>query len=68
MNWIQFKIALKMRWDRFRDDHLVQSERSYENFVDKAHERYGDKNDELMKEADQWHQQSAPEAVAEKSS
>lgn len=67
MNWIQFKSALKTRWARFRDDHLVQTERSYDKFIDKAHERSGDKQDELMKGADQWHQQLAPEAVGEMS-
>src|SRR5262245_61843119 len=54
--WIQFKRALKTRWGRFKDEHLVQSEGSYAKFVDKAHGR-------LMKGADQRHQQSAPEAV-----
>ena len=50
--WVQFKGALKMRWGRFRDEHLVQCEESYDQFVDKAHERYGDKKDELMHEED----------------
>jgi len=56
--WIQFKRALKTRWGRFRDEHLVQSEGGYAKVVDKAHER-------LMKGADQRHQQSAPDAVGE---
>ncbi len=68
MSWVQVKSALKTRWGRFRDDHLVQSEGSYDKWVDKAHERNGDKKDELIKGADQWHQQSAAKAVAEKSS
>jgi hypothetical protein len=46
---------------------LVQSERSNDKFIDKAHERSGDKQDELMKGADQWHQQLALEAVGEMS-
>ena len=63
--WVQFKGALKARWGRFRDDHLVQCEGSYDEFVDKVHERSGDKKDELLllKGTDQRHQQSAPEAV-----
>ena len=56
--WIQFKRALKTRWGRFRDEHLVQSEGGYDKFFDKAHERYGDKKDALMKGADQRLQQS----------
>ena len=47
--WVQFKGALKTRWARFRDNHLVQTERSYDKCVDKAHEQYGDKKDELIK-------------------
>jgi len=58
--WVQFKGALKTRWGRFRDDHLVQSEGGYDKSVDQAHERHGDKKDELMKRTDQRHQQSAP--------
>jgi hypothetical protein len=58
--WVQFKGALKRRWGRFRNDHLVQSERSYDKFGDK------DKKDELMKGAEQGHQQ-AEEAVGEMS-
>jgi len=42
-------------------DDLEQNERNYDKFLGKAQERYGDKKDELMKWADQWHQQSQPE-------
>jgi uncharacterized protein YjbJ (UPF0337 family) len=41
--WVRFKAALKTRWTRFRDEHLVQSEGGYDKVVYKAHERYGDK-------------------------
>jgi len=50
--WVQFKGALKTRWGRFRDEHLVQCEGGYDQVVDKAHERYGDKKDEFMHEED----------------
>jgi uncharacterized protein YjbJ (UPF0337 family) len=63
--WVEFKGALKRWWSKFRHDHLVQCEGSYDKVADKAHERYGDKKDEHMKVADQPHQQSAPEAVGE---
>lgn len=65
--WVQFKGALKTRWIRFRDEHLVLCEESFDQFVDRAHERYGDKKNELMGAADERHQQSAPEAVREMS-
>ena len=54
--WVQFKGALKTWWGKFRDQHLVQCEGSYDQFVDKAHERYGDEKDELM------HEESRPAA------
>ena len=50
--WVQFKRALKTRLGRFRDDHLVQSEGSYDKVVDKAHEPFGDKKDEFMHKED----------------
>jgi len=50
--WVQFKGAVKTRWIRFRDEHLVLCEGSYDKFVDKAHEWYGDKKDEFMHEED----------------
>ena len=65
--WVQFKGALKTRWGKFRHDHLVQREGSYDKVADKAHERYGDKKDDLMKGADQRHQPSVPDAVGEMS-
>jgi uncharacterized protein YjbJ (UPF0337 family) len=63
--WVQFKGALKTGWSRFRDAHLVQCEGSYNQFVDRAHERYRDKKHELLTGGDQRHQQSAPEAVGD---
>ena len=50
--WVQFTGAVKTRWIRFRDEHLVLCEESYDKFVDKAHERYGDKKDVFMHEED----------------
>ena len=51
--WVQFKGALKTRWIRFRDQHLVLCEGSDDQVVDTARERYGDKKDEFMHEEDQ---------------
>jgi len=39
----QFNCALKTRWSRFRDQHLVQCEGNDDQVVDQAHDRYGDK-------------------------
>ena len=64
--WVQFKGALKTRWIRFRDQHLVLCEGSDDQVVDTAHERYGEKKYELLlKGGDQRHQPSPPEAVGE---
>jgi uncharacterized protein YjbJ (UPF0337 family) len=66
--WVQFKGALKTRWGKFKHDHLVQCEGSYGKVATEAHERYGDKkHEQLVKGADQRHQQSVPEAVEEMS-
>ena len=64
--WTQFKGELKQQWGKFTDDDLQQIEGNYDKFVGKVQERYGDKKDELMKWADQWHQQSQPEATKQK--
>ena len=66
--WMQFKGELKQRWGNFTDDDLQQIEGRYDRFVGKVQERYGygDEKRELMKWADQWHQQSAPEATKAK--
>ena len=64
--WVQFTGALKTRWIRFRDQHLVLCEGSDAQFVDTAHERYGEKKYELLlKGGDQRHQPSPTEAVGE---
>ncbi|HJY82685.1 MAG TPA: hypothetical protein VKK81_16570 [Candidatus Binatia bacterium] len=65
--WVRFTGALKTRWGKFRDEHLVLCEENYAQFVDTAREQYGDKKYEFLKGADQRHQQAAPEAVGEMS-
>jgi uncharacterized protein YjbJ (UPF0337 family) len=61
--WMQFKGELKKPYGKFTDDDLTQIEGNHDKFVGKVQERYGDKKDELMKWADQWHQQSQPDAT-----
>jgi len=61
--WMQFKGELKQKYGKFTDDDLQQIGGNYDTFLGKAQERYGDKKDELMKWADQWHQKGSPEAV-----
>ena len=75
--WMQFKGELKQKWGKFTDDDLQQIEGNYDkiigllqerysgNCVSLVRERYGEKKDELMKWADQWHQKSQPEAMKE---
>ncbi len=65
-DWIRFKGALKKQWSKFTDDDLQQVKGNYDKFVGKVQERYGDKQDELMKWADQWHQRSHPVAMGNK--
>jgi len=55
-----------LKFNRATDDDLQQIEGNYDTFVGKVQERYGDKKDDIMKWADQWHQRSQPEATKEK--
>lgn len=57
-DWMRFKGELKRHWRKFTDDDLQQVQGSYDKFVSKAQERYGDKKDELMKWIDRRHQRS----------
>ena len=61
--WGQFKGELKRQWGKITDDDLTQIEGNYDKFIGKVQERYGDKKDELMKWADQWHQKPTPETT-----
>lgn len=58
--WEQFKGELKQQWGKFTDADLLQIEGNYEKFIGKAQELYGEKKDELMKWADQWHEKPVP--------
>jgi uncharacterized protein YjbJ (UPF0337 family) len=40
--WMQFKGELKKQYGKFTDDDLKQIEGSYDKFVGKVQERYGD--------------------------
>ena len=64
--WMQFKGALKQQYGKFTDDDLTQIEGSFDKFAGKVQERYGDKNDELLKWADEWHQKLQSEATKDK--
>ena len=64
--WMQFKGELKQQWGKFTDDDLQQIGGSYDRFVGKVQERYGDKKSELMKWADQWYHKSQLDATGGK--
>ena len=57
--WMQFKGDLKQTWGDFTDHDLEEIGESYDKFVGKVHERYGDKENELMNWAAAWYAQSA---------
>jgi uncharacterized protein YjbJ (UPF0337 family) len=40
--WMQFQGELKKQWGKFTDDDLKQIDGSYDKFVGKVQERYGD--------------------------
>ena len=64
--WMQFKGELKTQWGKFTDDDLQPIEGNYDKFVGKTQERYGDKKEEIMKWADEWHRKFLPDAAKEK--
>lgn len=61
--WMQLKGEVKQRWSKFTDDDLQLIEENYDKFVGKAQEWYGDKKEEIMKWADEWHPKFLPDAA-----
>jgi len=61
--WGQFKGELKRQWGKFTDDDLTQIEGSYEKFLGKVQERYGERKDEISGWADKWFQGPKPDQV-----
>jgi uncharacterized protein YjbJ (UPF0337 family) len=57
--WLQFKGDLKQTWGDFTDKDLVEIGQSYDKFVGKVQERYGDRKNELMNWAAAWHRNPA---------
>lgn len=53
--WLQFKGDLKETWGDFTDKDLVEIGQSYDKFVGKVQERYGDSKHEVMHWAAAWH-------------
>lgn len=62
--WLQFKGDLKETWGDFTDKDLVEIGQSYDKFVGKVQERYGDSKYEVMHWAAAWH--ANPPSVASK--
>ena len=56
--WMQFKGDLKETWGNFTDNDLEEIGESYDKFVGKVQERYGDKKNELMNWTAAWYAQS----------
>ena len=53
--WIQFKGEVKQKWGKLTDDDLMQVEGNYDKFIGRVQERYGDKKDEVVQWANDWH-------------
>jgi len=66
--WMQFKGELKKKWGAFTDNDLTEINGSYDKFVGKVQERYGDKKSELMKWAEAWHAKPATNTEGKKKS
>lgn len=59
--WMQFKCELKQQHGNVIDDSAKQIEGHDDTFIGKVQERYGEKNDALIKEAGRWQQQPWPQ-------
>ena len=76
--WMQFRGELKQRWGKFTNDDLQRIDGSFDKILGQLQERYGEncvtviqkcygeKKEELMKQADQWHQRSQLKSMKEK--
>ena len=53
--WVQFKGEVKKQWGKLTDDDLTQIEGDYDKFLGRIQERYGDKKEEVVRWADDWH-------------
>ncbi|MFO0698333.1 MAG: CsbD family protein [Nitrospira sp.] len=52
--WVQFKGELKRRWGKLTDDDLIQIEGTYDKFLGRVQERYGDEKEEVFKWLSDW--------------
>ena len=57
--WLQFKGDLKQTWGDITDKDLMEIGQSYDKFVAKVQERYGDSKNEVMNWAAAWHRNPA---------
>lgn len=57
--WMQFKGDLKQTWGNFTDHDFEEIGESYDKFVGKVQERYGDKEIELMNWTAAWYAKAA---------
>jgi uncharacterized protein YjbJ (UPF0337 family) len=57
--WMQFKGDLQQTWGKLTDSDLEEIGGSYDKFVGKVQERYGDRKNEVMNWAAAWYAQSA---------
>ena len=63
-HWLPFKRELKRRWGEFTDEDLGAIEGNLGTFMGMVQERYGDRHDEVMQWADDWHAKVVPAAAA----
>ena len=66
--WMQFKGELKKKWGAFTDNDLTEINGSYDKFVGKVQERYGDKKSELIMWSEACHAMPATSTEGKKMS
>jgi uncharacterized protein YjbJ (UPF0337 family) len=58
-SWQQFKGEAKKKWDRLTDRDLLEAEGDYVKFLGIVQKKYGDRNGEVNRWAEEWYERHA---------
>jgi uncharacterized protein YjbJ (UPF0337 family) len=58
-SWQQFKGEVKKKWGQFTDDDLLEAEGDYDKFLGVVQKRFGDKQQEVERWAEDWYEHNA---------
>jgi uncharacterized protein YjbJ (UPF0337 family) len=66
-SWPQFKDELRKHWREFTDDDLMEIEGDYDKFVSMTQKRCRDKEESVVRWANDWYSKSEQEEAARNS-